>query len=81
MSVLQVEMYALAIIGLITTVISAFYYLRIVKIIYFDKSKEPFDEKVSMGLKITLLMTCMIIALYFINPSILIDLVSDINII
>ena len=81
MSVLQVEMYALAIIGLVTTVISAFYYLRIVKIIYFDKSKEPFDEKVSMGLKITLLMTCMIIALYFINPSILIDLVSDINII
>ena len=37
-------MYALAIIGLLTTVISAFYYLRIIKIIYFDRPKKPFDE-------------------------------------
>ena len=34
------HVYALAIVGLITTVVSAFYYLRIIKIIYFDKSKK-----------------------------------------
>jgi NADH:ubiquinone oxidoreductase subunit 2 (chain N) len=27
---------------LFTTVVSAFYYLRIIKIIYFDKPKKPF---------------------------------------
>ena len=32
------EMYALAIIGLLTTVMSAFYYLKIIKTIYFDDS-------------------------------------------
>ena len=35
-AVLEKEMYALAIIGLLTTVMSAFYYLKIIKIIYFD---------------------------------------------
>ena len=37
-AVLEQKMYALAIIGLLTTVISAFYYLRIIKIIYFDEA-------------------------------------------
>ena len=35
-AVLEKEMYALAIIGLLTTVMSAFYYLKIIKTIYFD---------------------------------------------
>ena len=37
MAVIEAKMYALAIIGLVTTVISSFYYLRIIKVIYFDK--------------------------------------------
>ena len=37
-AVLEQEMYVLAIVGLLTTVISAFYYLRIIKIIYFDEN-------------------------------------------
>ena len=36
-------MYALAIIGLLTTVMSAFYYLRIIKTIYFDDSVITFE--------------------------------------
>ena len=39
MSVIESGMYTLAIIGLVTTVISAFYYIRIIKIMYFDLSK------------------------------------------
>ena len=55
MSVIESGMYALAIIGLITTVISAFYYLRIIKIIYFDKPKKPFDNIYDWGLKTSLI--------------------------
>ena len=43
MSVIEEKMYALAIIGLLTTVISAFYYLKIIKTIYFDENKLSFD--------------------------------------
>ena len=37
-------MFALAIIGLLTTVMSAFYYLKIIKTIYFDDSQITFDQ-------------------------------------
>ncbi|MDQ0316274.1 NADH-quinone oxidoreductase subunit NuoN [Amorphus orientalis] len=36
-------LYALAIIGVLASVVSAFYYLRIVKLIYFDEPAEPFE--------------------------------------
>ena len=81
MAVIEVKMYALAIIGLVTTVVSAFYYLRIIKIIYFDNPKDSFDENKDLGVKAPLLISCILILLYFINPSALIDLVSFIKII
>ena len=42
-AVVEQKMYTLAIIGLLTTVISAFYYLKIIKTIYFDDSVISFD--------------------------------------
>ena len=81
MAVIKVEMYTLAIIGLITTVISAFYYLRIIKIIYFDDPKEIFEIDQNFGLKVSLFLSTIIILTYFIYPSLLIDMVSNINVI
>ena len=81
MAVIKAEMYVLAIMGLITTVISAFYYLRIIKIIYFDESKEMFEMEQNFGLRISLALSTIIILVYFIYPSLLIDVVSNINLI
>ena len=81
MAVIKVEMYTLAIIGLITTVISAFYYLRIIKIIYFDDPKEIFEIDKNLGLKVSLFLSTIIILIYFIYPSVLMDMVSNINVI
>ena len=81
MSVIEAKMYGLAIIGLLSTVISAFYYLRIIKIIYFDKPKKPFELNYDWGLKISLIFSSILVLIYFIYPSILIDLVSSIQII
>ena len=44
MAVIESEMYTLAIVGLVTTVVSAFYYIRIIKIMYFDESKKSFER-------------------------------------
>ena len=44
-AVINEKMYFLAIVGLLATVIAAFYYLRIIKIIYFDPEKEKFESK------------------------------------
>jgi len=78
MAVIESDMYALAIIGLVTTVVSAFYYLRIIKVIYFDKPKKEFDQNYDLGLKISLILSSILILIYFIYPSILVDAVSSI---
>ena len=80
-AVVKESMYFLAITGLLSTVISAFYYLRIIKIIYFDPEKEKYDTDYNIGLKITLSLSTLLILLYFIFPSRLVEIVSRINII
>ena len=80
-AVIKESMYFLAITGLLSTVIAAFYYLRIIKIIYFDPEKEKYDTDYNIGLKITLSLSTLLILLYFIFPSTLVEIVSRINII
>ena len=64
-SVLEQKMYALAIIGLLTTVISAFYYLKIIKIIYFDDSAITFDAVKNKTAQVTILISCGILLTFF----------------
>ena len=78
MAVIETKMYTLAIIGLVTSVVSAFYYLRIIKVIYFDKPIEPFEENYDWGLKTSLVLSSILILIYFIYPSILTKAVSSI---
>ena len=80
-SVLEQSMYFLAIVGLLSTVVAAFYYLRIIKIMYFDKEKEKYDTDHSLWLKFSLMFSTLLILIYFIFPSQLIEVVSRINII
>ena len=74
-AVIEQSMYFLAIVGLLSTVVAAFYYLRIIKIIYFDKEKEKYDQDHSLWLKFSLTFSTILILLYFIFPSQLIDVV------
>ena len=80
-AVLEQSMYFLAIVGLLSTVVAAFYYLRIIKIMYFDKEKDKYDTDHSLWLKFSLTVSTILILLYFIFPSQLIEVVSRINII
>ena len=80
-AVIEQSMYFLAIVGLLSTVIAAFYYLRIIKIIYFDPEKEKYDTDHPIGLKLSLLLSTIFILIYFIYPNGINDLVSKINII
>ena len=69
MAVIKSNLFALAIIGLITSVVSAFYYLRIIKIIYFDPEQEKFDPITSKGVRFSLAFSTLLILFYFLNPS------------
>ena len=80
-AVIEQSMYFLAIVGLLSTVVAAFYYLRIIKIIYFDNEKEKFDDDHHSWLRFSLGLSSILILFYFIFPSEIIDVVSRINII
>ena len=70
-AVIESKMYTLAIIGLLSTVISAFYYLRIIKIIYFDDANKSFDKIKNLGISTTLFLSSMLLITFFIYPSFL----------
>ena len=80
-AVIEQSMYFLAIVGLLSTVIAAFYYIRLIKVMYFDEQKEKYDLNHSIGLKMILVISSTIILIYFINPNIINNFVSNITII
>ena len=80
-AVLEQSMYFLAITGLLSTVIAAYYYLRLIKIIYFDSEKEKYETNHNIGLKISLLISSIFILFYFIYPSWLTEIIENIIVI
>jgi NADH-quinone oxidoreductase subunit N len=69
---ISVELYYLAIFGVLSSVISAFYYLRIIKIMYFEESVTTYDP-VSKRLSSIIYLLTAFTTLFFIKPSIFIS--------
>lgn len=73
-------LFGLAIVGVLTSVIGAFYYLRIVRVMYFepvpDEQPLSYGQTVvwSTGLTITLNICAAISVLFFAYPSLLLDI-------
>ncbi len=76
-AVLEKEMYFLAIIGLLTTVISAFYYLKIIKTIYFDDSIITLEKVKNKTAQVSIFLSCSILLTFFLYPSILNNVVNS----
>ncbi|MBL1420277.1 MAG: NADH-quinone oxidoreductase subunit NuoN [Alphaproteobacteria bacterium] len=66
-------LWLLVIVGVLASVVGAFYYLRIIKVIYFEESKEPFDP-MSIELKIVLGFATLFTIIFTILPSSLLEL-------
>ncbi|MEC7491224.1 MAG: NADH-quinone oxidoreductase subunit NuoN [Pseudomonadota bacterium] len=62
-------LYILAIVGVLTSVIGAYYYLRIVKIMYFDEPAEAFDKTAGREVGIIMTIAGLFTLLFFIVPS------------
>ncbi|WP_373088901.1 NADH-quinone oxidoreductase subunit NuoN [Sneathiella sp.] len=62
----------LAVIGVVTSVIGAYYYLRIVKIMYFDDASEGFEPQ-SRTLSIIMAVSGIFVAFFVVFPAPLLD--------
>jgi NADH-quinone oxidoreductase subunit N len=70
LAAIQSELYVLAVVGLLTSVIAAYYYLRIVKLMYFDEPAEAFDQPVGREISsvVTLATVVTVFFLIFLQP-------------
>ena len=66
---IEAGLYALAIVGVLTSVVAAFYYLRIVQMVYFEEPDDPLDKPVSRDLGLVIAATGLVIVLFFVYPT------------
>jgi NADH-quinone oxidoreductase subunit N len=68
LAAIEAELYWLAVIGVLASVVGAFYYLRIVKIMYFDEPVEAFAP-IPRELAAVLTVTGVVVLFYFVYPA------------
>ncbi len=73
MAALNQELYTLVVIGAITSVIGAYYYLRIIKIMYFDEPVQEFDKVETLGLRGIMVVSGVLTAVLFIFLPVITD--------
>jgi len=72
LAAIKAGLFALAVIAVVTSVVGAYYYLTIVKIMYFEEPAKPF-EPMPIELKAVLAVTGLFNLLFFVYPGPLVD--------
>jgi len=68
LAAVQSGLWALAVIGVLTSVIGAYYYIRVIKVIYFDPPAERFDARPA-SLSFVVAATGIFTAFFFLFPA------------
>jgi len=80
---IESQLYLLAVLGVLASVISAFYYLRIIKGMYFDDASDVqiFEFTISGQAKVILMILMIIISFFIFYPSLLTNIVANISLV
>jgi NADH-quinone oxidoreductase subunit N len=70
---IEAGLFGLAVIGVLASVVGAFYYIRIIKVMYFDEAEAPLDSKISREMRIIMGFTAVVSLLFFILPAPVVD--------
>ena len=68
LAAIEAKLYALAVVGVLLSVVGAFYYLRIVKIMYFDEPAKGF-EPLPSTLGLVLGLSGLLVLFFFLYPA------------
>jgi NADH-quinone oxidoreductase subunit N len=69
LAAIDAHLNGLAVIGVVTSAVGAFYYLRVVKVMYFDEPVGAFDRPISPELKGVLIVTSVVTLLFILFPN------------
>jgi len=65
--------YVLAVFGVLTSVVAAFYYLYIIKVMFFDEPVDAFDKQLAFSKRAVLLVSVAFVLLFILSPGMLIQ--------
>jgi NADH-quinone oxidoreductase subunit N len=69
LAAIDAKLTGLAVIGVVTSVVGAFYYFRVVKVMYFDEPTGAFDQPIASELKGVLVVTALVTLFFFLLPG------------
>ena len=69
LAAIEAGLYPLAVIGVLSSVVGAFYYLRVVKVMYFDEPVEPFEQPMPGELAAILGVSSVFTLFFFVYPA------------
>jgi NADH-quinone oxidoreductase subunit N len=65
--------YVLSVLGVVSSVVAAYYYLRIIKIMFFDEAADPFDGKLPFARRAVLLISTVFVLAFILKPSLIVE--------
>lgn len=77
LAAVKAGLYVLAVIGVVTSVIAAYYYLRIIKVMYFDESHQALDKEQNRELRVITCLAAVFNVIFFVAPAQLLVLVEN----
>lgn len=73
-AVISVELYSIAIVAVVFSVIGAYYYLRVIKLVYFDQPEETASLKPDMDLRLVFSGNALLVLFLGLYPNALMEL-------
>jgi NADH-quinone oxidoreductase subunit N len=73
LAAIQAHLYVLAVFGVLTSVVGAYYYLRIVKVMYFDDAAPAFDREMGRSVAAIATIATAFTVLFVIRIDVLLD--------
>lgn len=64
--------FVLAVIGVLSSVVAAYYYLRVVKVMFFDESADAFDKELPFARRAVLMIAIFFILGFILKPSVIV---------
>jgi NADH-quinone oxidoreductase subunit N len=69
MAAIDARLFWLAVVGVVTSVVGAYYYVRIVKIMYFDEPVGAFDRQIGREMQAVLLLSALVVLFFVVYPA------------
>lgn len=77
LAAIHAGLYVVAIIGVLSSVVACFYYLKVVKVMYFDEAQANLDADAPLVLNATMALCTGVIMLFFAYPTPLVNIAHN----